>query len=336
MTLSLRQTAKMVNWELHYDRRVSDVFLQHFLPGGSAHRLVEYARFAAYPLDLQMRYNPKTGTEHASLYVGLTTVLDVHRHKGGLLLKANAAYRKPELRWQPSWDGPLSVKATDSEWRQVEDYLERVIPHASTNYAGKEGPVQAAASVFHSRDRVMVDREVALHFRDKLSKQKVFDEITAPFLAAVKNVDGVPGSPPSNFGGECDLLALDAAGRLLAVEIKPAGVSTIVWATAQATVYAKLLERWVQAPPSGTDRPVTILRGMLEQRARLGLAPLGRPAIPEKPVVVPVVGIQRGETSAPLIKRMKQVQKALVDAGCGNEDLEVYEVNLAGRLDRVF
>lgn len=325
----------MVNWELHYDRRVSDEFLENFLETGPARRLVEYARFAAYPLDLQMRYNPKSRAEHASLYVGLTTVLDVRRHKQGLLLKANAAYQKPELGWQQSWTTPLPLDAPAAKWREVEDYLEKVIPFANDKYAGKEGPVQAAASVFHSTERVMVDREVALHFKDKASKQQVFEQITAPFVSAVQNVKDVPGAPPSSFGGECDLLALDARGRLLAVEIKPEGVSTIVWATAQATVYAKLLERWVQSPPAGTDRPVTILRGMLEQRARLGLAPLRRPAIPEKPVVVPVVGIQRGQASSPMIKKMKQVQKALVDAGCGNEDLEVYEVNLAGRMDRL-
>jgi hypothetical protein len=58
-------------------RHVRDTPPELFLRGGVAASLVEYARHAPYPVDLQMRHNPKTGADHATLYVGLTSVLDV-------------------------------------------------------------------------------------------------------------------------------------------------------------------------------------------------------------------------------------------------------------------
>ncbi len=69
----------IIDWDLHYDRRATAGFLAHFLHGGVAESLAEYARYAPYPVDLQMRKNPKTGAEHATLYVGLTSVLQVTR-----------------------------------------------------------------------------------------------------------------------------------------------------------------------------------------------------------------------------------------------------------------
>ena len=42
-------------------------------------------------------------------------------------------------------------------------------------------------------ERVMVDREVALNFKDTSTKTRIFEEITAPYLDAVKTVAEVPG-----------------------------------------------------------------------------------------------------------------------------------------------
>lgn len=324
-----------IQWDLHYDRRVSEGFLAHFLDGGVAHSLVEYARHAPYPLDLQMRHNPKTGAEHATLYVGLTSVVDVERVGDKLRLKAHKTHQSGPYGFSASWLTPMTVQQLSRSWRMVENYLEKIIPDAAAKHASQEGAVQAAASVFSSSERIMVDREVALHFRDTPTKSRIFREETGPFLDAVQNVDGVPGAPPSSFGGECDLLALDARGRLLAVEVKPRGTGSIVWSTAQATVYARLLDRWVRTAPAGTDTPVQVLRGMLDQRTRLGLAPPGRPDVADAPVVVPVVAIQRGANDK-YLERMRAVQAALVQRGCGDPALEVYEVSMAGRLDPLF
>lgn len=113
-------------------------------------------------------------------------------------------------------------------------------------------------------------------------------------LDAVKTVAEVPGQHPTSFGGECDLLAVDARGRLLAVEIKPRNVSSIAWVGIQATIYAELFTRWLRSPRSAAaDQPAVIIRDMLDQRTRLGLASPNRAALPDEPEVVPVVAIQR-------------------------------------------
>ena len=120
-------------------------------------------------------------------------------------------------------------------------------PLASAKHANKEGAVQAAVSVFSAGERVMVDREVALSFKDTSTKTRIFEEITAPYLDVVRTVAEVPGQHPTSFGGECDLLAVDARGRLLAVEVKPRNVSSIAWAGIQATIYAELFTRWLRS-----------------------------------------------------------------------------------------
>jgi hypothetical protein len=327
-----------VTWDLHYDRRVSEQFLAHFLKGGVARSLVEYARYAPYAVDLQMRKNPKTGAEHATLYVGLTSVLDVKRNKDQLQLVGHKWAVDGRFGFDAAWAKPMSVSALATHWRGVEDYLEAILPDAATVHASREGAVQAAASVFKSHDRIMFDREFALHFKDTATKKEIFKGVTAPFLTAIQGIPGVPGQPPSSFGGECDLLALDDAGRILAVEVKPRGTGSIVWSGVQATVYARLLTQWIQTPPAEdshgqkVDPPATILRGMLDQRARLGLAPTDRPDVPDRPVVVPVVALQRG-WNGKYLDRMMKVQEAVLLSGCGDPDLEIYEVSMAGRMD---
>jgi hypothetical protein len=93
-----------------------------------------------------------------------------------------------------------------------------------------EDAEQAAVSSFDSAGRIMLDREVLLHFRDTPTKQRVMHSAieTAP----------VRGMRPASPGGRCDLLAVDAEGGLLAVEVKPKGATTIAWVAAQAIVYA--------------------------------------------------------------------------------------------------
>ncbi len=66
-----------------YDRRVSATFLRHFDEqddsGGGLASLVAYARSARHPVDLQFRHGG--GVDWATLYVGLTSVLDVRASK---------------------------------------------------------------------------------------------------------------------------------------------------------------------------------------------------------------------------------------------------------------
>jgi hypothetical protein len=323
--------AMPVNWELHYDRRVPPNFLAHFLPGGVAASLVEYARHAPYPVDLQMRHDPKTGAHHATLYVGLTDVLTVKAHAKGLVLKPHKVISGGGFALPMTLQSPTALDALKDQWRAVENYLDRVIPLAAAKHASKEGVVQAAASTFLSDRQVMVDREVAVHFRDDKVKKKLMGEITRPILDVVQSVSGIPGQRPDSFGGECDLLGVDKSGRLLAVEIKPADVGSIRWAAAQATVYAEILRRWVIAGDLPT-RADEVLNGMLNQRGQLGLGALKRPALGPTLQVVPVVALPTGVKQT-YLDGLLAVRASLIDAG--HPPVDVYELTLAGRPDQI-
>jgi hypothetical protein len=209
----------------------------------------------------------------------------------------------------------------------VESYLDAVIPKASAGRAAVEGAVQAAISSFDSEDRAMLDREVLLHFCDVSTKNRVMESVSADLVYALRSA-AVPGSPPVSFGGKCDLLAIDSSGKVLAIEVKPKGVPTIVWAPAQAIVYARLLRLWTRHDPEATE----ILSGMLGQRADLRLATNIVPALPPPPEVVPVVAVQRG-MSTEHRRRLGAVWDHLLDRGVDDAaKLEVYEVTLTGRL----
>jgi hypothetical protein len=146
----------IVPWMMHYDRRVSETFLHHFQQGGAARVLVEYAKHAPFPVDFQLRHDAKTEAEHASLYVGLTAVVNVRQTQAGALqLWADKHWANREHNFLPAWNTEIA----GTGWVAVEDYLETVIPLASKDYASQEGLVQSAVSVFSSHERTMLGRE---------------------------------------------------------------------------------------------------------------------------------------------------------------------------------
>ena len=322
--------------KIRYDRRVSQNFLDHFRKGGVAHSLTEYAAKARFPVDLQMRHSPKTGADHASFYVGLTSVLNVvakNKPVPSLALTAHKTWSEGTFGFDPGWRTASPIDDWFPRWIEVEEYLEKVIPSASVDFGQTEGAVQAAASAFSDGSRVMLDREVAPHFLNKTVKESVLRPLSMGLADALAKAKPVPGKPPASFGSECDLLALDRDGRLLAVEVKPS-VSSLVWTPAQATMYSKVLQAWVSDDVGDSPGWRSVVLGMLEQRRQLGLAPRFRVELPDELVVVPVIAVQRG-ASGKLLARLWQVQQALLDAGVGDPALEVYQVSLSGRLDRL-
>jgi hypothetical protein len=311
--------------DYRYDRRVDEDFLNLFASRGAFRTLTEYGRSARYPVDLQFRLNPKTRAQHASLYVGLSTVLDVHWRLGRFKLAANSSYH--HAGFNPEWMSWTAASEAQARAAAVEGYLDTVIPAASAGSAAVEGAVQAAVSSFSSDKRVMLDREVQLHFRDTATKIRVMGDVCADLLRVARTAP-VPGAKPASFGGKCDLLALDSAGRLLAVEVKPRAASTIAWAPAQAIVYARLLRLWSRHDPDAAD----ILSGMVEQRKKLRLIGTGTPVPQPRLEALPVVAVQRG-MSEQLRGRLFAVLNHLKNEGITEAaNLEVYEVTLAGRL----
>jgi hypothetical protein len=154
-------------------------------------------------------------------------------------------------------------------------------------------------------------------------------ETVGPVLAALSGL-AVKGAPKTTFGGECDLLALDSSGRLLAVEIKPRNVGTIRWAAAQATVYSALFRRWLEHEALPCS-PIDVLNGEWQQREAVGLARPPAEALTAIPEVTPVVVIQRG-TRPDLIDDFRKVHDRLVEYGAGAADLHLYRTGMTGHL----
>src|SRR4051812_14734808 len=96
-----------------YDRRVSPEFLALFdrdVPDGAvASSLVTYANEARFPMDLRFRKDLASGREHATLYVGLTAVLNVRATKKGLLsLHVHPTHMK-NGRFDSAWSMPMTL-----------------------------------------------------------------------------------------------------------------------------------------------------------------------------------------------------------------------------------
>lgn len=319
---------------LSYDRPAPEALLSALRPGGFAHSLVEYGRSGQYALDLQLRgyeqKSGKSGGNWASLYCGLTKVIDLHYLPSrGFRLTVHPTWQTQG--WDPIWSGYTKNGFSAAAWKEVEDYLERVIPVVGDRFL-REGSVQSAISAFQSRNLTVIDREVAISFSNQAEKKRVTDSLEGPLLAAFEG----PGprwwtGRPATLGGECDALAVDTEGTLLAIEVKPAKASsTIPWSPVQVRQYSNLLARWAEE----TEDAAEIVDGMVGQRVELGLATQSAPSCCRPIQVRPIVALQRGVTGK-VMDRLHQVQERLVDAGHDDPPLELYQVNLIGRLDPI-
>ncbi|WP_183097415.1 hypothetical protein [Nocardioides pelophilus] len=317
--------------QLRYDRSVSEEFLGHFLPDGFASSLLQYAR-ARYPIDFQFRKDPKTGAQWATLYLGMTAVLNVEdKRDKGVRLTAHPKYANSLYHWADDWAQTNSPETWRSRWPAVENYLERIIPAVMTDgrLTATEGLVQAAVSVYiGDSTRVMLDREVTPYFLDTATKNAILTSYSNPLAEAIEASNPVPGKPRTPFGARCDVLALRKDGCLVAIEVKPGSVASLAWVPAQATMYARVLQHWVDNDPGWAE----IITASYEQRHRLGLVPEGFKLPKLQPRVVPAVAFQR-IASAEYIDRMFKVHKALQTSTAGHPDIQFFEVSLSGRLD---
>lgn len=317
--------------KITYDRRVSEAFLDLFASdengAGVASSLVSYARHARFPVDLQFRREAHGNKVTATLYVGLTAVLNLHMSSKGLWMSVHKTHQT-NGGFDAAWTVRRTVDELGEIWPEVERYLDRIIPIAAQSHGRKEGAVQAAITSFANDRLFMIDREVTPAFEDEKQKDTFMRECEGPILDALTKAELDFGGVPKRLGNECDALAVDADGRLLAVEVKPLGVGTIAWVAAQAAMYARIMQGWVD---SAGEQAGDVVHGMFDQRARVGLLS-GSIAIATPIEVVPVVALQRG-ASRELIRRMLEVRDILAaDAHLGIPPVEIFEVSLVGEL----
>ena len=328
--------------DIYYDRRVSAAFLERLAAGGPLHWFVKAALPDRLRLDVQLRATPKSSTNHASLYFGLTTLLDIHRNaKGQCWLDAHPTHRAGG-GFERSWATPRPVGEVGEFGAVAQNYLDlvRSASGGQARYMDKEGRVQAAMCSGLPTTYRVIDREASTGFLDRQTQTSICVDIEAPIRRAVaraRHTDRWWSSlrdRPRAFGSGLDVLAVDGYARLLVIEVKaPGSTGGIGWAPAQVRFYAELFSRWWHACPS----PGEVLDGMLAQRAALGLQPpwpAGR--WPASPTIVPVVAIGAEDTTATspvALPRLWQLDEVLNDEphlGPGIAPLEVWRLDAVG------
>ncbi len=83
-----------ITYDREFSRDVLDLFVSDGNGAGVASSLVAYARHARFPVDLQFRREAHGNRVTATLYVGLTAVLNLHMSSKGLWMSVHKTHQK--------------------------------------------------------------------------------------------------------------------------------------------------------------------------------------------------------------------------------------------------
>jgi hypothetical protein len=325
---------------LRFDRTVSESLLGELRTGGRFRSVVELARQHPNLLDLQLR-KARGPWSYASLYVGLTTVLQIRECDGFFRLDAHATHQRVG-QFDRSWTRSRPAEELAGVWPQVDDYLRRMLLHGAVapRWVAHEGAVQAAVcSGRRAVEYGPVQREAVVWDESGRSESELVADISDRLWAAVTSTGRTdpwwPGEVDHGkrpgMGRELDVLAIGRDGRLLCLEVKPADAAThIPWSCAQTLVYADLFARWAAQDPSvATDS----LNSMAAQRASLDLLDERWSHALSSPIrVVPVLAIGEGPVSPTTWKRVELLAEALgsVPLHAFVDPLEVWRLDREG------
>ncbi len=311
-----------------YDRRVSPALLEALR--GPLASLLTFRALDPSLRDVQLRREPWGTRSWASLYLGLTSVLDVDEHAGKFRLRAHDTHKK-RGHFDESWTLWRTLDQLVVLWPEVEQYLDRVQHRINRKWLDAEGRVHALIANTVASGMTVLNREASHHFVDSPVRDARKEGWRLPLeqgLAAAD--DGSPwwsGVREVAFGTSPDFLAVDAEGRLLVVEAKPAqALAGIVRGPAQVAFYAAMWAAWL-----AVDGDVDRLEEELAQRAALGLLPPGAPMTIARPVkVVPVLAIGPGSISAEAWPRLQAVARAVHGLVPATQALEVVLLDADG------
>lgn len=294
---------------MRYDRRISEALLDAIEDQGPLAGLIDVVREDRGIRDLQLRH--ARGPEcWATVYVGLTKVLDIKERNGQFRLDAPPTYTALP-QFDVTWRQWQDLTDLENEWYSVLSYLETAIAMVRREFTDAEGAVQSALCSGAAEQFRVVDREAVLAHTNTAARSATTDPLQIALNQALGTANNGERWWPSlrsgvSLGAELDVLAVDEAGRLLAVEVKPANaIAGIVKGPAQVALYAALWSIWLDE----ADDSAQILQGMLDQRARLGL---GRPGPLHSPEgVVPVVAVGPGKLGKEALPRLREVAQAV-------------------------
>ncbi|MDP1792578.1 MAG: hypothetical protein Q8K63_00465 [Acidimicrobiales bacterium] len=309
---------------MRFARLASDALLDELLHGSASSLITRRLADGGKTLDIQLRrsatWPEESAMTWASLYCGLSAVLDVAERNGKFKIRSHPTYKRASTGlFDGAWSKWMTKAELQSAWPKVEQFLEWVLSDANTalqRYKAQEGKVHSIMCAGLSPEYRVIQREAIVAFSDNpLLKKTMSDHNEA--ITTVFNANQRPNVPwwigvrdnkvIPKFGNELDLLAVDAAGRLLLIEVKPPlATKGITAAPAQVHVYTRLFRSLIDAQ----EDFVPVLNQMLAQRTSLGLTAAG-PELPTHPQLVPVVAIGHGLRSRVVLDRLAQVQAVL-------------------------
>ena len=302
---------------MYYDRTASAALIEALKPSGPLAVLTSFAK-RQHLADLQLRSYPSKSGCWATMYFGLTKLIDVHERNGLFWAKRG----KHGDGWIDLWNS----KRPAEQWANDGQVLDHFLRHAAAEVGARftnEGAVQSMLCTRAAHLFSVVDREAVIGFESTKHREQAYAEVRAPLEAALPANPSLPWLKPKRFGGELDLLAIDERGRLLAIEVKPgSSTSGVTWAPLQAAFYAGLFRKWSETVAD----PASSLHSMLKQRMDLGLTVDPVRALKTPIEVVPIVAIG-GDPSAAAVQRMFHVREALVDQGLLDEAFEIWQVS---------
>lgn len=317
---------------MHFDRVVSQDLLNALLPGGPLHGAVTWCAEDPSLRDLQLRKSPKGPACWASLYVGLTSVLDIVEQRGRFMLKAHNTHQEAG-RFDATWGAWQSLDDLGAQWPRVRSYLDAASSQVHGRWTDSEGRVHALLSTSLQSGLSVINREASVAFCDQPTKDELTEgwafALTAPLRAAGRSEPWWTVQLAKKLGTSPDLLAVDDAGRMLVIEAKPANAPAgIGWAPAQVAFYATMYAAW--ATEAG-EAAHTSLEQQLSQRRALGLVPAdtGR-ALAWPPTVVPVLAIGAGMVSPEVWDRLDAVVTTLQPTTNGPASLEIWRLTSDG------
>lgn len=335
--------------DIYFDRRVPERLINALAPDGEFHELVPAPNDERGPLDLHLR--GLGGDEgHATLYLGLTRVIDLHTDTRGLFRLTGQPGSRSKSVFKPiyeqffdahwtRWQSPRDL-AESSAGRH--EYLKRAIDIAEKRYLAKEGQLQASLSSWPDT-ALLIDRESVIGFGDAKTKERHFEDALEPVKKAGVSLrtgghawadveieaaggSGTTSNRIKRFGGELDALAVDPHGRLLIIEAKHGSdTAGLGWTPAQVAIYLRLFRAWAEHDP---DHAHVVLSGMIEQRVRIGLAGSSPASVAMPLELVPTI-IVGDPVRNPKVanERMRDVRTALAGAGEELNSLEVWQVD---------
>lgn len=326
--------------DMSFDRSASDELID-MLRHGTPRAMVELVRNqpATRPLyDLQLRRDPKGNNPRswATLYYGMTALINIEERQGKYRLTAHPKYRAI-AQWDDGWKGWHERGEIEAAWSDVADYLEAIKGQVAESAVSKEGPVHAAISSGASDAYRVINREASPSFRDKPTRQARLAAWVEPFNHTLEQREGPPPWWPRQVkvGNSLDFLAVDIGGRLALVEAKAdtASAKELAKVAVQAGVYAAMFADLLREQPETVDA----IAHMLRQRTQLKLTRRGILHLREQGRVVPVIAIGPGRPSTEVHRRMWEVAEAVSDVNDPHrvDPVEVWYLDRAGHITEV-